>query len=203
MLLSIIIPVYNEEKTIAKLIKNVVNVKINKEIIICNDGSTDDTEQILSTLKIRGEIVVIQDADLETKPEIYPNIIKPILDRKADVVFTYRIRSFSTLKVFIYKIYFIGTILQTSLANLLFNTHIHDINSGCKMLRTDLFRQLNLKSNSFDIDQEIAAKVLRKHCKIKEFPIMYFPRTSPDGKKIRLLDGIKGLFAIVRYRFTN
>jgi len=227
MTLSIIVPLYNEKSTISQLIKGIENVPMDKQIIIVNDGSTDGSGLILNSLKnkndfiilthdknqgkgaaiktaikhIQGDIVVIQDADLETEPSNYLRLIEPIINNKAEVVFTYRLRSFRKLKQFIYKIYFLGSMFQTFVANLLFGRHIHDINSGCKLFKSEVLKNLNIKSDGFDVDQEIVAKVFKKHYTVEELPIMYFPRSIHDGKKIRLMDGFRGLLTLIRCRF--
>lgn len=229
MKLSIIIPVYNEEFTISKLIKQIEKVKIEKEIIIINDGSSDKTLEILESLRpehnfillthdknqgkgvavqtaldhVQGEIVVIQDADLETNPANYLKLVKPIINKKAEIVYTFRIRSFKDIKCFIFKVYFLGTKLLTWLANILFHSHLTDINSGCKLFKTNILKNINLQSKGFNIDEEITAKVLKRHYSIVEIPICYFPRSTDEGKKIRPIDGLIGILTLIKYRFTD
>jgi len=229
MKLSIIIPVYNEEFTISKLIKQIEEVKIEKEIIIINDGSSDKTLEILKSLRkehnfillthdknqgkgaaiqtalkhIQGEIVIIQDADLETNPANYLKLVRPIIDKKAEIVYTSRIRSFKDIKCFIFKVYFLGTKFETWLTNALFNSHLTDINSGCKLFKTDILKNMDLQSKGFNIDEEITAKVLKQHYSIAEIPIHYFPRSTNDGKKIRPIDGLTGILTLIKYKFKD
>ena len=228
MKLSIIIPVYNEESTIEKLISQIEEVNIEKELIIVDDGSFDQTPEILKFLKkkhnfillthaenqgkgaaiqtalkhIRGELVIIQDADLETNPDNYPKLIEPIVDGKAKVVYGARIRSFKNLNL-ILKVYFLGGKFLTWLANLLFGSNLADINTPCKLFRTEILKNLNLQSKGFDIDFEITAKILKQNYSLIEIPIPYFPRTFKEGKKIRMKDGLKGALALIRYRFGD
>ncbi|XOB46841.1 MAG: glycosyltransferase family 2 protein [Candidatus Nealsonbacteria bacterium] len=228
MKLSIIIPVYNEESTIEKLISQIEEINIEKELIIVDDGSFDQTSEILKFLKkkhnfillthaenqgkgaaiqtalkhIRGELVIIQDADLETKPDNYPKLIEPIVDGKAKVVYGVRIRSFKNLNL-ILKVYFLGGKFLTWLANLLFGSNLADINTPCKLFRTEILKNLNLQSKGFDIDFEITAKILKQNYSLIEIPIPYFPRTFKEGKKIRMKDGLKGALALIRYRFGD
>jgi len=229
MKLSIIIPVYNEESTIEKLIIQIGKINIEKEIIIVDDGSFDQTPEILKFLKkehnfillthsknqgkgaaiqtalkyVSGELVVIQDADLETKPDNYPKLIEPIVNGKAEVVYGVRISSFKDFKTFILKIYFLGGKFLTWLANFLFGSHLADINTPCKLFRTEILRNLNLHSKGFDIDLEITAKILKQNYLPIEIPVSYFPRTIKEGKKIRMKDGLIGALALIKYKFRD
>ncbi len=228
MKLSIIVPVYNEESTIYKLIKQIEGVRIKKEIIVVDDGSFDHTPRILKSLKkkhdfvllthtenqgkgaaiqtalkhVSGELVIIQDADLETNPDNYPKLIKPIVNGKAKVVYGVRIRSFKNLD-FIFKIYFLGGEFLTYLANFLFRSHLADVTTPCKLFRTKILRNLNLQSKRFDIDLEITAKVLKRNYSLIEIPISYFPRTFQEGKKIRIKDGLIGALTLIKYKFRD
>ena len=229
MKLSVIIPVYNEQSTLVELIKRIEKVKIEKEMIVVDDGSSDKTLEILKSLKkeysftllthsenqgkgavvqtaleyVWGELVVIQDADLETDPNDYLKLVEPILNRKVKVVFTSRIRSFREIKPFIFKIYFLGAKFLTWLANILFSAHLTDINSGCKLFKTEVLKSLNLQSKGFNIDEEITAKILRRGYSLIEIPIHYFPRTVDEGKKVRLMDGLIGALTLIKYRFKD
>lgn len=229
MKLSIIIPIYNEELTISELIKRIEKVKIEKEIIIVNDGSSDKTLEILKSLRkehnfillthhenqgkgaavqtalnhVRGEIIIIQDADLETDPANYLKLIRPIINKEAEIVYTSRIRSLKDIKCFIFKVYFLGTKFLTWLTNVLFDSHLTDINSGCKLFKTDILKNMNIQSEGFNIDEEITAKALKQHYSIVEIPIHYFPRTVDQGKKIRPMDGLIGILTLIKYKLKD
>lgn len=224
--LSIIIPAYNEAETIEKVIDAVKKQKIpiEKEIIAVNDGSTDSTLEKLKTIKgikivsygknrgkghaikigireSKGEIVLIQDADLELTPEDYPELIKPIIEGKTAVVYGSRIlgkREGS--QIFIYNI---GGRFITFIANILFGTKITDEPCGYKIFRKDIFESIRLESNGFDWEPEITAKIAKKGIKIHEVPVRYFPRTAKQGKKLRAKDGLIAAWTLIKYRFKN
>ena len=230
MKLSIIIPVFNEEKTLEELVRRVKKTKldrrISKEIIIINDGSTDKTKQILIKLssenKIRvfthkknlgkgaavrkgikestGEIILIQDADLEYSPYDYPKLLEPIISKKAQIV--YGNRMWLGVKPEFY-FSFLGNRLLTGFTNLLFGSQLSDVFVCYKAFRKEVLKGIELKSNGFNIEIELTAKFLKKKIKIQEIPISYQGRSWNEGKKISFWDGLVSLFCILYYRFFD
>jgi glycosyltransferase involved in cell wall biosynthesis len=226
--LSIIIPVYNEEKTIKELVEKVKKVKlpIKKEIIVVDDCSKDRTPEILKKIKgikivrhpgnknlgkgsairtglksITGDIVIVQDADLEYNPEDYRKLVEPIIKGKAKVV--YGSRNLGDKHKHSYLSYYMGGVFLSKLANLIYGIKITDEATCYKMIRTDIIKSLNLKCERFEFCPEVTAKLAKKGIKILEIPISYSPRKITEGKKIRWKDGVEAIWTLIKYRFTD
>ena len=228
MKLSIIIPVYNEEKTIVDILKiiNKVDYKIPFEIVAVNDGSTDKTHnlllkskrqfeniRIISYRKNRGKgyalrkgvknskggIIIFQDADLEYNPRQIAILIKSIINNECDVVYGSR---FLGKPKNMRLSFFIGNKFLTFVTNLLFGSSLSDIQTCYKAMPRDIFKKLNLKSDRFEIESEITSKILKNGYRIKEIPINYKARSGKGGKKIKWTDGIKNLAVLLKIRFN-
>lgn len=220
MELSVIIPVYNEADNIKRILSAVENVKINKEIIVVDDFSTDGTREFLrkkqgiklvfhkknmgkgtairSALKIvSGDFVIIQDADLEYSPNQYTRLFKPIKENSTKVVYGSRILGKG---VFLKSSYYANRFL-TLLTNVLFNGHVTDMETCYKMIETKLLKNLNLTSSRFEIEPEITCKILKRKEKIVELPITYKGRKK--GKKIGVKDGIQAIWNLVKWKFRR
>jgi len=223
-LLSVIVPVYNEARTVRQIIEKINSVNVDKEIIVVDDGSYDGTDKILSeinypNLKIiyhgsnrgkgaafltglanaGGELVIIQDADLEYDPAEYIKLIGEINKDNTDLVLGVRFtEGYHGLLIPRF-----GNRFLTILLNFLFQAKLNDFLTCYKLLRRDTLNRLELKSQNFDIETEIIAKALKRKLNIKQMPISYQPRSYQEGKKIRILDGIKFILSIIKYRLSD
>ncbi len=225
--LSIIIPVFNEEKTIVEIYKKVKAVNLDKQIIIIDDCSTDATSTLLKRLSdpdilllqhthnqgkgtairtglthARGEITIIQDADLEYDPQDYHVLIQPILEKKARVVYGSR-RLNKNNKQYVGFVYYIGGISLTAITNFLYNASLTDEATCYKVFETTLLKELNLECQHFEFCPEVTAKLLRKKIPILEVPIHYYPRSTEQGKKIRIRDGFEAVWTLLKWKWKN
>lgn len=225
MKLSVVIPVYNEKDTIREIYRRVNAVNIEKEIIIVDDFSTDGTREFLKELAaegakvffheknmgkgaalrtgfqyITGDYVVVQDADLEYDPEDYHKILAPVLKGKAEVVYGSR---FTGERRNMFFHHWVGNKFLTFLTNLLYNTTLSDMETCYKLFRADIIKDINIKSNRFNFEPEITAKILKRGIRIYEVPISYTGREFSQGKKITWIDGISALWTLIRFRFID
>ncbi len=225
-LLSVVMPAYNEKETIEEIIRRVVAVPIRTQLIVVDDCSTDGTRDILRRLQpeigftlllqprnrgkgsalrrgfeaVHGDLVVIQDADLEYSPEEFPQLIELICEGRADVV--YGSRFLGRHRVFLFT-HYAGNRLLTLLTNVLYNTMLSDMETCYKVMRTSVLRSMTLQSNGFGIEPELTAKIFKRGYRVYEVPITYDGRGYDEGKKIGWRDGVVALWVLLKYRFSE
>src|SRR6266508_4003041 len=225
--LSVMIPAFNEERTLEVILNHVLERPEVGEVIAVDDGSTDGTWAIISRsaerdsrvrayrqdvnrgkgaalrraiAEVRMPFAVVQDADLEYDPRDYPILLRPLVEGRADVV--YGVRGFAGQTAFSFW-FVMGNKAVTLAANLLFDCYISDLETGYKALRSDLWRRLNLQGNRFDIEPDITARVLRLGYRIHEVPIRYYARSRADGKKLTWVDGLRALRQLAALRVSS
>jgi glycosyltransferase involved in cell wall biosynthesis len=225
-LLSVVMPAYNERATIDEIVRRVLAVPLKLELIVVDDCSTDGTRDRLHDLQrelgftlllqpknagkgaalragfavVKGEIAVVQDADLEYSPEEYPQLIELICSGRADVV--YGSRFLGRHRVFMF-VHYLGNRMLTLLTNVLYNTMLTDMETCFKAMHVDVLKSMTLKSNRFGIEPEITAKIFKRGYRVYEVPITYDGRGYGDGKKITWRDGIVAIWTLFKYRFTE
>lgn len=226
MEISVIIPVYNEKNTIQEVVRRVQAQPFEKEIVIVDDRSTDGTRELLQTAEwpenvkilyhdknmgkgagirtgiqaVTKDVTIIQDADLEYNPNDFAVVLKPIMDGVADVV--YGSRFLGIHRSFMLH-HYVGNKFLTLMTNVLYNNILTDMETGYKAFRTPILKGIKIRSNRFDFEPEITAKVLKKGYRIYEVPIYYAGREYAEGKKITWRDGFAAIWALVRFRFIN
>ena len=225
--LSVIVPVYNERNTVAEIVRRMraVELPLDREIVIVDDGSTDGTRQVLSQLadstvrvvlhernqgkgaavrtglaQVTGDLVLIQDADLEYDPDDWPKLLAPALKGRARVVYGSRFTGERRNMLFFH---WVANRFLSLVTNVLYNTTLSDMETCYKLVDRSLMLDLGLRSNRFDIEPEITAKILKRRIRIYEVPISYTGREFDEGKKITWRDGFAALWALAKFRFAD
>ncbi len=230
--LSILIPVFNEKNTLIQVLNAVIQAEsqgLEKELIIVDDGSTDGSRDILSSLDTQfynakiffhdknmgkgaalrtaqqnatGDLILIQDADLEYDPREYNELLKPILENHADVVYGSRLSGGKPTRAF--KItHLLGNKFLSLLTNVLYDCTLTDMETCYKVFKAEYFMKVQIRSNRFDFEPEITAKILKQKARVIELPISYFGRDYSEGKKITWRDGFAAIWALTKYRFVD
>jgi glycosyltransferase involved in cell wall biosynthesis len=227
MKITVVVPVYNEANTIDEIIRRVAATKLPTEILIVDDGSSDGTREKLAKLaKQKGirvilheknqgkgaavrtgilnatqDIVIIQDADLEYNPKDYPALLKPIREGIADVVYGSRFLGGGRRPILFWNM--VANKLLTLMTNILYNNILSDMETGYKVFKRSIFKDIKLRSNRFDFEPEFTAKILKRHVRIFEVPITFNPREYSEGKKIHVSDAFAAVWALLKYRFVE
>ena len=225
-LLSVVMPVYNEIHTVEEMVHRVLAVPLRIQLIVVDDYSTDGTRELLPRLQeelgftlllqphnqgkggalrrgfeaVQGDLVIVQDADLEYSPEEFPQLIDLICQGRADVV--YGSRFLGRHRVFLFT-HYAGNRLLTLVTNLLYNTMLTDMETCYKVMRTEVLRSMSLRSDGFGIEPELTAKIFKRGYRVYEVPITYDGRGYDEGKKITWRDGVVALWVLLKYRFTE
>jgi glycosyltransferase involved in cell wall biosynthesis len=227
MKLSVIIPVYNEVNTIQEIIKRVQATGLADEILAIDDGSTDGSRDLLAKISQEGEVkviyhernqgkgkavrtgiqnttgdlLIIQDADLEYDPREYPNLLRPIQEGIADVVYGSRFLGAGRRPVLFWNM--VANKILTLVTNILYNNILTDMETGYKLFRRQVVKNMTLHAHGFEFEPEFTAKILKSKVRIYEVPITFNPRDYADGKKIKMRDAFIAMWTLIKYRFVN
>jgi glycosyltransferase involved in cell wall biosynthesis len=227
MRLSVVMPVYNEKATIREIVRRVLLMDLVDELLIVDDGSTDGTRAILGELdgtervrtflkeknegkgsavvigirEARGELVLIQDADLEYDPRHYPTLLRPIDEGLADVVYGSRFLGEARRPILFWNM--VANKILTLVTNVLYNTILTDMETGYKLFRREIVAGIPIHARRFDFEPEVTAKLLKRKVRLYEVPIAFNPRDYSEGKKIGFWDGVEAVWTLVKYRFVE
>jgi glycosyltransferase involved in cell wall biosynthesis len=227
MKISVIIPAYNEKNTIQEIVRRVQAMKMVDEIIIVDDGSTDGTRDLISNMDgknnvriilheknqgkgaavrtgisaANGEVLIIQDADLEYDPREYPNLMKPIEEGMADVVYGSRFLGAPHRAILFWNM--VANKLLTLMTNILYNNILTDMETGYKVFRREVVVDMKIHAKRFDFEPEFTAKILKKNVRVFEVPITFNPRDYNEGKKIKMRDAFEAVWTLIKYRFVD
>jgi glycosyltransferase involved in cell wall biosynthesis len=227
MNLSVIIPVYNEEKTVAEIVRRVKNTGLAAEILIVDDGSTDGTRAILAELETQGQarvilhernqgkgaavrtgflnaagdVFLIQDADLEYDPRDYPALLRPLEEGLAEVVYGSRFLGAARRPILFWNM--VANKILTLITNVLYNNILTDMETGYKIFRREVVQDIRFHARGFEFEPEFTAKILKRHFRIFEVPITFNPREYSEGKKIKAKDAFIAVWTLFKYRFVE